>query len=168
MKPKILAIFSIVLVLVALTGCPYESTVPLGDPKDSVFDTTLLGTWGSKANQKGQRDTIVIFRFNDHEYYFESREFANGKPVVNRGRGFITRIKNEKILNFNDLADPGKYFFARYDCSGNRFITTFSSDQYIKQQFSSSGDLSAYFKKHIEKEGFFESGDTLTRINEGQ
>lgn len=168
MKPKILSFITIFAVLVFLTGCPYESSVPLGDPKDSVIDPKVLGTWLSKPDTKGQRDTLIVIRFNDHEYYFESREFADGKPVVNRGRAFITRIKNEKILNFNNLADPGKYFFARYDCSGNRFITTFSSDQYIKQQFSSSGDLSEYFKKHIEKEGFFESGDTLTRISEGR
>lgn len=166
MKLKLLFFCSVAVGIITFTGCPYESKVSLSDAKDSAIDPEIIGKWLLKSGSGQRYDTLIIMRFNEHEYYFESHELKDSKPFIDRGRGFITRIGNEKILNFCGLKDPGKFFFARYVVSGERMITNCASDQYIKEKFNSDRELYDFFKIHIGRQGFFEQGDTLTMIND--
>jgi hypothetical protein len=166
MKTKIKLAFSTLVILMVLTGCPYESNFTLSDPKDSSIDSELLGKWITKTYKTGNCDTLVIMRFNDHEYYIESHEINNSKPEINRGRMFITPVNGKKILNFNVLNEQGKFYFASYVCSGNRMTMSFVSDQYLKKEFNSGRELLDSFKSNFGKQGFFETPDTLKRISE--
>jgi hypothetical protein len=167
MKIKVLSFFSIAIIMIITTGCPYESNLPLGDPKDSAIDPELTGTWViPKPGLNGKNDTVIIMRFNDHEYYFESHEFKNANLIITRGRAFITRINNEKILNLCELESPEMFFFAKYAFLGKKLLLSWASDQYIKQKFTSGREMADYFKTHIEKQGFFEASDTLLRVSE--
>ena len=161
MKFKLLLFFSISVIMIVLTGCPYESKVSLSDSKDSSIDPDIIGKWLLKSGTQGRWDTLIIMQFNHHEYYFETHELKNGKPLVGRGRAFITCINHDRILNLCDLTDPAKFFFVKYVISGNKMITYSASDQYIKEKFSSSRELFTYFKAHFGKQGFFEAADTL-------
>jgi len=167
MKSKSVLLPIILIVFIAFTGCPYESNVPLSDAKYSTIDPDITGKWIISSSEiKGYNDTLMIIRFNGHEFYLESHELKKSGPVINRGRAFITLIGDQKILNLCDLKEPGKFYFARYTCTGNRMITSHASDQYIKKEFTSSRELSDYFKTHITSQGFFEPADTLIRISE--
>jgi hypothetical protein len=166
MKSKLMLFFSITTCIIILTGCPYESNFTLSDSNDSFIDPDLTGRWLVNPSSKVSRDTLIIIRFNVHEYYFESHEFKNSRPIINRGRGFITLINNLKLLNLCDLNETGKFYFAKYVCSGEKLILNYSSDQYIKTKFGSSRELFDFFKANINKEGFFEGGDTLLRVKD--
>jgi hypothetical protein len=166
MKSKLIFFFSISACIIILTGCPYESNVTLSDPGNAFIDPDIIGKWLVNGSAKGVSDTLIIMRFNDHEYYLESHELKNSKLNIGRGRGFITPVNNVKMLNLCDLEEPVKFYFTKYVCQGDKLIMSYSSDQFIKQKFGSDRELFDFFKANIYKEGFFEGGDTLRRIKE--
>ena len=165
MKKNFPFIIIAMLILLVFTGCPYESAVPLGDPQKSVMDHDILGRWVNiRSNPSGSNDTLLIMKFNDHEYYIESHAIKNGKIKTERTRGFTTLIRNQKVLNITDLNEPGKYVFARYEIKGEKMVASSPTDNFIKESFSSSHDLFEFFKKNMDKEGFYEEADTLIKI----
>jgi len=167
MKTKLYLSAMAAIMIFVLTGCPYESGVSLGDAKDSKIDPQLSGTWIVKTpDPQGHHDTMIFIRFNDHEYYIESREVLNSRPVVSRGRGFITLIAGHSILNLNPLDNPGKIFFTRYSLKGDTLMTSYASDQFIKEKFSTIRELHNYYIKNMKKEEFYEPGDTLIRVKQ--
>ena len=167
MKPSIKSkslIITGMIMIMAMTGCPYESPVPLSNSCNSTVDPALIGTWvyTPKAVVK---DTVEIMKFNDHEYYMEFHEKRqNGINVTSRGRGFVTMIKNQKIINYCELGNPDKFMFFKYEIKDNLMKTFSPSDNFIKQPFNSSGELSDFFTKNIDKLGFYESPDTAIHV----
>jgi hypothetical protein len=158
-----LGIFAMIL-LIAMTGCPYNSKVPLSDPRQSIIDTTLLGQWVTiKTDPNGSNDTLTILKFNDHEYYFESHEIKDGKLFITRGRGFTTIINNHKILNVGSLDEPEKFYFEKYEIDGNLMRIYAASDQFIKTAFSTTVEFYAFFKNNLDKTGFFETAETFKK-----
>lgn len=152
------------ILIIAMTGCPYESSVPLSNSCNSTFDPALIGTW-VYPSMTGDKDTLEFMRFNEHEFYIEIRgRDKSGINNVSRGRGFVTIIKNQKIINYCELKDPGKFYFFRYEIKDKLMKTFSSSDKFIKQPFNSSGELFDFFSKNIEKQGFYEPPDTAIRV----
>lgn len=149
------------MIILVLGGCPYESQVPLGDPATAVLDKNLQGLWLSPSSP---RDTLSIIRFNDHEYYIESHEIKNGVIITNRGRGFTINVGKDKFLNYNDLSEPQKNYLMKYDITGDRLTGSYPSDRFIEQKFTTSRDLFEFVKKNMNKEGFYEVGDTLVKV----
>jgi len=153
------------LILIILTGCPYESSVPLGDACKSVVDPALLGTWVIPASGR-VRDTLVFLKFNDHEYYIEDASTGrNGPPIVNRARGFVTTLEGMNFLNFIELTDSAKYFFFKYRMTNDRMVIWSPSDDFIKQEFGSEAEIVRFFRQNMERDGFFESPDTARRLS---
>jgi hypothetical protein len=164
-RKKMQLVISAMIFLIAMTGCPYNSKVPLSDPQKSVIDTTLLGRWvNMRTNNKGSKDTLAILKFNDHEYYIESLENKDGKLFIERARGFTTIIGNSKILNICTLDEPDKFYLERYDIVDNLMILASASDQFIKTAFSSTAEFYTFFKNNMGKEGFFEVADTIIKV----
>ena len=160
MQKKLLLLVAGFIMIFLMSGCPYESTVPLGNSCYSVIDPALLGSW-VEASGKESGDTIRIMKFNDHEYYVEIHSKGqNGISSVSRGRAFVTVIKNQKILNFCELGEGEKFVFLKYVINGNLMKTYSVSDKYIKQPFSSGSALLNYFSKNLDKAGFFEVADS--------
>jgi len=163
MKIQIRLISGMIMIM-TMTGCPYESPVPLSDSCLSSPDPVLAGKW-FYASRDRKNDTIEIVTFNEHEYYFETREKGkNGIMVTSRGRGFITLVKGNKIISYCSLDEPGKFIFFKYVILDNKMITWCPSDQFIKNGFKSSRELLAFFTKNLNKTGFFESADTFFRV----
>jgi hypothetical protein len=151
------------IMIFALAGCPYESSVPLSNSCNSAIDSTLLGSWVDPS-AKGS-DTIRIMRFNDHEYYVEVHSKGqNGINSISRGRAFVTAIKNQKILNFCELGEPDKFVFLKYEIKGNLMKTYSVSDKSIKKPLNSSRELFSYFTISSDKQGFYELPDSAVRV----
>lgn len=164
MKRKIFFIVAGVALIIIMTGCPYESPVSLSDSCNSTIDPGLIGTWVYQSGD-GKKDTLLIMKFDEHEYYIESHEKnKDGEKVTNRGRGFITLINGQKIINFCDLAEPGKFYFGKYEISGNMMKFFSPSDNFIKVKFTSGQELLDYFKKKMKDKGFYEPADTAVRL----
>jgi hypothetical protein len=104
------------VLLTLMTGCPFESTVPLGDPGPGSLDARLAGRW-VMTNESGEDASVVFYPFDEGAYYVQLDE--RGKPdSTERYRVYTVTIGGEKFLNINKLGEevePGAYFFARYD-----------------------------------------------------
>jgi len=148
------------IMIIAMTGCPYESSVPLGNSCNSTLDPALIGTWVNPSTN-GSKDTIVIMKFNEHEYYIESHEEGQGGvKIISRGRGFVTLVKNQKIINYCELGKPDKFVFLKYEIRDKLMKTFSASDKFIKQPFNSSSELCDFFSRNMDKQGFYEPPDS--------
>jgi len=164
MKRNPLILFTGMILILIMTGCPYESPVPLSNSCNSTIDPGLIGTW-AYPSPTVKSDTIEFRKFNDHEFYIEVRSRdKTGLISVSRGRGFVTLIKNQKIINYCELIDPPKFYLLRYEISDKKMITYSASDTFIKQSFNSSGELLDFFTKNKNNPGFYEPPDTVIRI----
>jgi hypothetical protein len=164
MKKNPLILIIGMIMIIGMIGCPYESKVPLSNSCNSTLDPGLIGTWIYPSGS-GNKDTVVIMKFNEHEYYLEFHEKGqNGINITSRGRGFVTLIKNQKILNYCELGQPDKFVFFRYEIR-DKLMKIFSpSDNFIKQPFNSSSELVDFFIKNLDKQGFSEPPDTAIRV----
>jgi len=164
MKRKIIIVITGMIMIIAITGCPYESSVSLSDSCTSASDSGLTGRWIFPSTG-GNSDTIDIVKFNEHEYYIEIRSKGiSGNNKISKGRGFVTLVKNQKFINYSELNDPGKFVFFKYEISDNLLKTYSPSDKFIQQTFSSGKELMAFFEKNLDKNGFFEPADTAFRV----
>jgi len=152
------------ILIIAMTGCPYESPVPLSNSCNSIIDPGLIGTW-VYPSPNVKSDTIEFMKFNNHEFFIEIRsKDKTGFISVSKGRGFVTLIKNQKIINYCELKDPLKFYLLRYEINDKMMTTYSASDKFIKQSFNSSGELLDFFTKNLDKQGFYEPPDTVIRI----
>ncbi len=103
------------LALALMTGCPFESSVPLGDPSAGSLDARLAGKWVMK-NDSGEEASIVFYPFDANEYYVQLDE--KGKPEkTERYRVYTVAVGGEKFLNINKIEEapgPAAYCFASY------------------------------------------------------
>ncbi len=103
------------LALAVMTGCPFESSVPLGAPSAGGLDARLAGKWVMK-NDAGEEASIVFVPFDANEYYVQLDE--KGKPEkTERYRVYTVAVGGEKFLNINKLEEkpgPAAYYFASY------------------------------------------------------
>ena len=155
---KGLSVIFMGLVLLMLTGCPYESRVALCDSKDAKIDTSLIGEWYSvDNNNKTDTMKINIHNFNSTEYLIEYNEIkSSSKESTTLLRGFITRIKNYKIVNINEVVGDFKYTFFKYDLNGDKLKIAYVSDNFNKTQFDTESKLYKSFEENIDKKDFFE------------
>jgi hypothetical protein len=164
MQTKISIAITGMIMIITMTGCPYESPVPLSNSCNSLVDPALIGTWIFPSTA-GNNDTVEIMRFNEHEYYLEFHEKRkNGNIAISRGRGFVTMIKNQKIINYCELGNPGKFMFFKYEIQDNLMKTFSPSDNFIKEPFKSGGELFDFFTRNIDRQGFYEPPDTSIRL----
>jgi hypothetical protein len=106
-----------------LTGCPFDSKTPIGDPVAGSFDQRLLGTWFWAELGSGKVTEFKVFRFNSSEYYLEIQD--EGKEVE-RSRMYIVTVGGQQFLNINDLTDDEatiSYTLARYSISDAGVLT---------------------------------------------
>jgi hypothetical protein len=114
MKRILIALVAL-LMLALMTGCPLESSVPLGAPSAGSLDARLAGKWVMK-NGSGEEASIVFYPFDANEYYVQLDE--KGKPDgTERYRVYTVSVGGEKFLNINKLEEkpgPAAYYFASY------------------------------------------------------
>jgi len=106
-----------IMALALLTGCPFESDVPLGAPGPGSLDPKLLGAWTS-TDETGSVADVEFIPFNKYEYYVELREEGKGQPE--RYRAYTVKVGDQPFLNISELKQetaPATFYFARYSVS---------------------------------------------------
>jgi len=102
-----------IMALALLTGCPFESDVPLGAPGPGSLDPKLLGAWTS-TDETGSVADVEFIPFNKYEYYVELREEGKGQPE--RYRAYTVKVGDQPFLNISELKQetaPATFYFAR-------------------------------------------------------
>jgi hypothetical protein len=151
---KILPVFVVLSFLLLLTGCPYNSKVPLTETSKIPIDKALLGIWKTYEDDSSE---AKIFEFNKTEYYIEIKDITNGKPELTRYRAYISKVGTYNLINIENLKYKGDYNFFRYKIEGNELRVETVSDVLITGVYKDSKNLMNAFIKEINKKDFFES-----------
>lgn len=113
-------------VAVIAAGCPFESHVPLGEPRPGSIDPRLYGLWTWIEPAGGEVIQLRVRPFNDAEYLVEYEKFGPKAKDQDRQsyRVFATALGDQTFLNVSPLKDPEEqeapsFLLARYalaDC----------------------------------------------------
>ncbi len=140
------------LLSILLTGCPFDSETPIGDPVAGSLDPRLLGTWYWTVSSSGSATEFRVFRFNSAEYYLETQE--EGKETE-RSRMYIVTIGGQKFLNANELTDDESalsYSLARYSISDDgQLVIRFVGDKAVPNALETNRQgLIDYLASHLD------------------
>ena len=153
--------------LVLLTGCPYESAVPLSRPGLAKIDKELIGKWRAEDKESKESEILTISRFNDRELLIV---IEDGKGEVATLRGFVTFIGDEKFLNVQEMREPykdRKWMFANYSIQDCSFTYRLVDDSLLKDKAKgglSQKKLYAFIKKNIANKEIYGEPTTLTCV----
>ena len=137
--------------LVLSTGCPFESTVPLGSPGPGSLDPQLKGRWvaGTLYHKFIEIDCLP---FNANEYYVELR--LEGKEPE-RYRAYTARVGGEAFLVVNEFKDDParhRFYFARYTIGRDGALALrFVGDKAVPGALATDQKaLESYLAAHLE------------------
>jgi hypothetical protein len=146
--------------LLSLSGCPYDSDVPLTRSEDACIDTELWGSWLFKSTNPKDSETITIFPFNEHELLIISQEEDKINPDYYRA--FISIINTDKFLNVQRISSFGEkksWILLKYSVANGELTSRVVYDRLFKEKFTSSAALSEFIKSHLKDEDLCEEGD---------
>ena len=144
----------LVVVVLALAGCPFTSDTPLSDPASARPDSRLIGTWRTHDKESGDWHSLTILAFDEHGMVGFTTEGTSGK--VDAFRAFPTVIGDETFLNFRELGKDAAgdstegWYFARYRIVEESLLLSFVDDGlFAQRQFAGSADLREFFRQHL-------------------
>jgi hypothetical protein len=163
-------------IVIFLTGCPYHSRFSAGPASKAGPDPAILGAWtGCNPENSLECTRLSVYRFNENDYYAETSEVRYeddaGKVSIQTDRYRVFRtgtgdppLFNVQPLDISTSVVPENYF-ARLESRGpDELAVALVSDNFVKAEFKSSGELSAYLKSNLDKPGFFEPFTTFRRV----
>lgn len=151
---SVMVLFTLLFILPFLWGCPYESKVPLGKSSQAKIDAELLGEW--RNTEKGESFTMVFQQFNDHEFLIVGIEA--GKVQYEMLRAFVTRIKDERFLNVQEIkgeSDKRGWWLVKYTISGDTLTAWTVEDTLFTKPATSSGALYRFIKKNLQNKDLY-------------
>ena len=151
--------------LLLLTGCPYESKVPLTTSRPGSLDPRLFGTWVGTAGAEADSNGILVVPFNDAEYLIEVTE-RNG--TVSRYRAVGFEIAGQPFFQINELSEeiPVRSFaLARYTLASNGQLSVRLVGEKIvpKDLAADAKGLRRFVAAHLDDPGL-DDGDTLLQL----
>ena len=151
--------------LLLLTGCPYESKVPLTTPRPGSLDPRLFGTWVGTGGAEADSNRILVVPFNDAEYFIELTE-KNG--TVSRYRAVGLDVGGQPFLQINEVSEeiPGKSFsLARYTLApGGRLSVRLVGEKIVPKDLASDAKgLLGFVAAHLNNPEL-DDEDTLLQL----
>ena len=155
--------FSIMVIYLLITACPYESSVPLTSPSEKLIPE-LLGKW---LVHDGKGDHVVIKKLNTYQYQINNFKFDNDKReyISENYRAHSSTIDNETFLNISPVPiieggdtivlNPETYFLYKIKFQGSDSLLLVEVSQYIREKFINSVELEAFVKKYKALSFFF-------------
>lgn len=158
---KIAWVFGI-LSMLFLTGCPYQSRVPIDDPSIEV-DKKFLGSWVSEENSENEQPDFYEFIGMD-KYRYEVVEHTLSTEDSSYSQKYylshFSRIDDIHFLNMRD--GEGNYFLYKLEWQnpGKSFVMYEVTDN-IDEQFENSEDLKAFVKQHMNLSFFYNKEEKI-------
>jgi hypothetical protein len=157
----------LLVLLLLLSGCPYESVVPIGSPGQYPVDSKLIGNWSSIGKQPADSSSILIARFNASEYYVEVHEA--GDEEIARLRAFGFEIAGRQFLHVNALNSDGTqepFFVVRFELlEGDQLSLRFVGDAIVPESLNTDAKaLADFLAAHLDDPKLYDDEDLLRRI----
>jgi hypothetical protein len=159
MKKYFIQFGVLVALMLVLTACPYSSENPM-DAKPSVkLEEKLLGQWESKSSS----DYLYTVSKAD-DFTFKIEKKSNSSGDVTTYKGFLSTIDGTKFMNVYEesTSETKTYYFYKVDIStSGAKVTMAPVTENIKEKFTSSDELKAFFKKHMGLSFFFDKDEDV-------
>ncbi len=144
-------------VLFGLTGCPYESRIPISSPSTPI-DNAILGKW---SQSKYSKNYLIIAKQNARQYKITEYKYNSSKKQYTTKifQAHLSIVSGKKYLNIK--TQQNKYYLYRYagKVGGKFYLEPVTSN--IKEKFSNSSRLANFIKKHQHLSFFVEKKQTF-------
>ena len=147
---------------ILLTGCPYESPVPIDTPNIKV-DPKYLGTWEE---------------LQDHEFYKVTKQDEYNYTVSITGKkdnkvenniAYLSVVNGATFLNLRE-DKPGdsekRYSLYKIEMGKGDTLRALPVTSNIREQFNSSSALKKYISANMANSYFFDPDMVLVRKNQ--
>jgi len=133
-----------VLLVVPLLGCPYESAFPLGTPADTPRDARLLGQWHCASTWDDQAFLLSMAPLEERRYSIVMT-MPGEEPLTCRGH--VSSLKGASVLNIQGTKEgktDDKWMFVRYVLSTpDSVVFEMADDELLKGQPQTAVSLQA-------------------------
>jgi hypothetical protein len=149
---KLKWILPLFVLAIMLSGCPYGCELPIDKPSVKI-NPALLGKWEPKSTSD---ETYTVTKTDEYTYQIDKA----GKDPANKAT-YIAYLSDVDGTTFLNLKDPGnsgekKFYFYKVELNGsNSKVTLTPVTENIKETFTSSEDLKAFFKRYKSLSFFF-------------
>lgn len=163
---KIIASFSLLGMIVLLTACPYQSSVPI-DNGSVAIPSDLAGKWIGASDKESENPTYFVITIDDkYNASAKKMEYSSSDSTYNSTLYHLTfsNVNGETFMNAKeDGGDTYSLYKFDFNTQTGQIVTSELSD-YIKETFSSSEELKAFVAKNKSNSYFFTNGsETYSR-----
>lgn len=148
------------VILLSLSGCPYDSEFPLNRSEEACIDTELLGRWVFKSTDPKESGTVTISPFNEHELLIILRE--EGKINRDYYRAYTGIIGGDKFLSVREISPSSEkksWVLVNYSISQGELKIRIVEDKLFKERFNSPAALAGFIEAHLrDKDLYGEDG----------
>lgn len=143
---KFFYLMTLTCMYIAMTGCPYESNVPIDKAQVKVNDS-WLGVWEERENASS---TYTISNLDGFSYKIikKSKTELDAEPSVYNA--YVSMIGSDTYLNLWEISEwntePGFYIY-KIQVDGSR-MKMIELTENIDEKFTSSADLKAFIEKN--------------------
>lgn len=159
-----LPVLFLVGAMLLLTGCPYQSKVPITAP-DSPINEKFLGFWKNKEDGE-EHDEVLEFQKKDANRYLlikhsvaEEGEEADDPDYY---EVHISIVDGQMFFNARKDRTTEGFYLYRVSWDGNdKFIQEEVTDN-IEEEFDSSDELMAFIDKYQDLSFFYNNDEKQT------
>ena len=156
---KLVTLTGILALCILLSGCPYETKVPIDNPTVKI-NPKLIGTW----EEQKDHDVYKVTRQDEFTYAIE--EIEKEKNKVDHNIAYLSEVNGVTFLNLSENKPSGsekKYQLYKIEMRGDDLIRVFPVTENIREQFTSSGELKKFIGGNKKNSYFFEQAVSLIR-----
>jgi len=166
MKTKTI-LLTLFAALFILTGCPYQSVVPISEPNQKL-DKKLMGKWIKESDLEAENPEFFEIRKNDNDKYkftIVKFEYQSSDSSYNETNYLthLTKIEDNVFLNMQENGE-GDYYLYKIDLQGDKFVLYEITDN-IDEKFNTSAELYDFVKKYMNL-SFFYNKDEVTYVRD--
>lgn len=169
-KATLLLSAGVLLACEGLTLDQCGSALPLGDPREAVYDPRLIGTWQSE-DPDDEGGEIHVLRFSDVEYLVETQDPE--EPGVLHWRAFVIMVESVPFIDVQLIQmsedEARRHFFFRYEFDGpDRVVLRAVSDghQGTFDGYASSAEIRQFLGNNLDRTDIYEDAVVFVRKTE--
>jgi hypothetical protein len=168
MRKSLLYLF---VILFFCTACPYESTIPIGNPQVLV-NKDLIGVWKNEVEREAP-DNYDIRKATDFTYLITENMYKKDDRSLQQKRyhAFVSVLEGKTYLNVKMIKDSinitvsDNYFLYKIELQ-ERKLKLMPLSQYIREQFKQATDLQDFIGKYQDLSFFYGEHSDFIKVND--
>lgn len=139
---------TLIALAILLAGCPYSSTIPLGEATIKIADS-YIGTW-EKMNSDGEK--VEVKRTGPNTMDIIQNGSDNSQTIYH---AHLTDIAGTTFMNVKEDGEFSNYLLYKIEKEGDFKIKMVEVTPYIRETFETSAELRTFVEKNMQHSFFF-------------